>query len=108
MNNMGENNNIKMYNGILMELADQDELELKDTIYLMIGDDYKERFIAEYTQLMIRYSKLSDLIVQYKKEKYIMASIDIEDLEEQVVIMKKYIDILQKRAKKECIELPKF
>lgn len=27
MNNMGENNNIEMYNGMLMELADQDEIE---------------------------------------------------------------------------------
>lgn len=105
---MGEDNKIKIYNGILMELADQDEIELKDTIYLMMSNDYKERFIAEYTQLMLRYGKLSDLIIRYKKEKYIIASIDIEDLEEQVVIMKKYIDILQKRAKKEDIELPRI
>lgn len=105
---MGEDNKIKIYNGILMELADQDEIELKDTIYLMISNDYKERFIAEYTQLMLRYGKLSDLIIRYKKEKYIIASIDIEDLEEQIVIMKKYIDILQKRAKKERIDLPRI
>lgn len=38
---MGEDNKIKIYNGILMELADQDEIELKDTIYLMISNDYK-------------------------------------------------------------------
>lgn len=105
---MGEDNKIKIYNGILMELADQDKIELKDTIYLMISNDYKERFIAEYTQLMLRYGKLSDLIVRYKKEKYIIASIDIEDLEEQIVIMKKYIDILKKRAKKEGIDLPRI
>ena len=105
---MGEDNKIKIYNGILMELADQDEIELKDTIYLMISNDYKERFIAEYSQLILRYGKLCDLIIQYKKEKYIIASIDIEDLEEQIVIMKKYIDILQRRAKKEDIELPRI
>lgn len=105
---MGEDNKIKIYNGIFMELADQDKIELKDTIYLMISNNYKERFIAEYTQLMLRYGKLSDLIIRYKKEKYIIGSMDIEDLEEQVVIMKKYIDILQKRAKKEHIKLPKI
>lgn len=105
---MGEDNKIKIYNGIFMELADQDEIELKDTIYLMISNNYKERFIAEYTQLMLRYGKLSDLIIRYKKEKYIIGSMDIEDLEEQVVIMRKYIDILQKRAKKEHIKLPKI
>ncbi len=105
---MGEDNKIKIYNGILMKLADQDEIELKDTIYLMISNDYKERFVAEYTQLMLRYGKLSDLIVQYKKEKYIIANIDIEDLEEQVVIMKNYIKILEKRAKKEGIALPRI
>ena len=105
---MGEDNKIKIYNGILMKLADQDEIELKDTIYLMISNDYKERFVAEYTQLMLRYGKLSDLIVQYKKEKYTIANIDIEDLEEQVVIMKNYIKILEKRAKKEGIALPRI
>lgn len=33
---------------------------LKDTINLMISDDYKERFKAEYQQTKIRYEKLKD------------------------------------------------
>ena len=34
--------------------------ELKDTTELMQSKDYKERFIAEYWQLKIRYEKLKD------------------------------------------------
>lgn len=33
-------------------------IELKDTVGLMKSSDYKERFIAEYTQVKIRYEKL--------------------------------------------------
>ena len=33
-------------------------MELKDTIDLMRSEDYKERFTAEYHQLIIRYKKL--------------------------------------------------
>lgn len=33
-------------------------MELKDTIELMTSKDYKERFVAEYWQLKIRYEKL--------------------------------------------------
>ncbi len=35
-------------------------MELKDTIELMCSDDYKERFVAEYRQLKIRYEKLKN------------------------------------------------
>lgn len=33
-------------------------IELKDTIKMMISDDYKERFKSEYWQTKIRYEKL--------------------------------------------------
>lgn len=36
-------------------------MELKDTISLMTSADYKERFIAEYLQLKIRYNKLLNI-----------------------------------------------
>ena len=35
-------------------------MELKDTVDLMISDDYKERFRAEYYQTKDRYNKLSE------------------------------------------------
>lgn len=34
--------------------------DLKDTVELMQSKDYKERFIAEYWQLKIRYEKLKN------------------------------------------------
>lgn len=34
-------------------------MELRDTVAMMNSDDYRERFVAEYLQTMIRYKKLS-------------------------------------------------
>ena len=45
-------------------------LDLKDTIDGMCSDDYKERFIAEYTQLRIRQIKLKKFIGKIKYAKY--------------------------------------
>ena len=45
-------------------------LELKDTIAGMTSEDYKERFIAEYTQCCIRANKLKKFIGKIKYAKY--------------------------------------
>ena len=37
-------------------------MELKDTVDLMLSDDYKERLLAEIQQLAIRGNRLSKLI----------------------------------------------
>lgn len=34
--------------------------ELKDTVNGMLSADYRERFVAEYQQVKIRYEKLKD------------------------------------------------
>lgn len=73
---------------------------------LCVVKKYEDRFIAEYVQLMIRYGNLLDTVMSYHDEPSDFIS-DIEDLEEQIVIMKKYIDILQKRAKKRRNRLTK-
>ena len=39
-------------------------MELKETIEMMQSADYKERFIAEYRQLKIRYTKLHNMLVK--------------------------------------------
>lgn len=36
---------------------------LKDTAELMNSEDYKERFIAEYEQLIIRYKGLKNCFI---------------------------------------------
>lgn len=40
---------------------------LKDTVEMMNSDDYKERFKAEYYQLVIRYNKLKSMLVKWDK-----------------------------------------
>ena len=42
-------------------------MELKDTVALMASDDYKERFKAEYYQLVIRFKKLQAMLEKWDK-----------------------------------------
>lgn len=37
-------------------------MQLSETANLMLSDDWKDRFIAEYVQLQIRLSKLDDVL----------------------------------------------
>ncbi len=41
-------------------------MELKDTVDLMLSDDWKDRLKAEYWQTKIRYDKLVGMIEKYK------------------------------------------
>ena len=41
-------------------------ITFKDTVNLMLSDDYKERFIAEYYQTKIRYKKLHKMCIKYE------------------------------------------
>lgn len=81
-------------------------MKLNETIKGMTSDDYKERFKAEYNQLVIRYDKLNDVIKKYCNGTLGFAlSCDLCTLLEQRMIMKNYIRILYLRASKEGIEL---
>ena len=42
-------------------------MELKDTIKMMQSTNYKERFKAEYNQLVIRYNSLNRMIEDWDK-----------------------------------------
>lgn len=81
-------------------------IDLKDTIELMVSENYKDRFKAEFYQLKTRRDKLHAMIV-----KYAAGSLDFEPscplelLEEQEEAMDKYIHILEVRAEIEKIEL---
>ena len=44
-------------------------IELKDTVEMMGSADYKERFVAEYVQLKIRYNKLYAVLEKYAADK---------------------------------------
>ena len=80
--------------------------DLQETVYAMTSDDYKQRFIAEYAQVVIRANKLVDVINGYFNETLdFKLECSIWMLIEQYVIMKYYIEILQKRAEIENIDL---
>ena len=82
-------------------------IELKDTVAMMGSDDYKERFVAEYAQLKIRYKKLYAVLEKYAADKLdFKPTCPIEILYEQLDHMEAYLNVLETRAKYEGIELP--
>ena len=82
-------------------------IELKDTVKMMGSDDYKERFVAEYVQLKIRYKKLYAVLEKYAADKLdFKPTCPIEILYEQLDHMEAYLSVLETRAKYENIQLP--
>ena len=81
-------------------------MQLKDTVEMMNSEDFKERFKAEYYQLLIRLDALTSMLIKWKNN-----TLDFEPkcskeiLENQVIFMQGYIDILRLRAQIEEIEL---
>lgn len=88
-------------------MCDMRPMELKDTVELMTSDDYKERFIAEYCQVKIRYGKL-----KYMLERWDNGLLDFtptcprSTYDLQTGAMKDYIAILEARAVMEGVTLP--
>ena len=81
-------------------------ITLSDTVNLMVSKNYKERFIAEYQQVKIRYEKLKAML-----EKWDHGDLDFspdcsrELYNIQICGMKQYLSILEKRSKIENIDL---
>lgn len=81
-------------------------MELKDTIVMMINPDYKERFRAEYFQLKIRAEKLSAMLEKMSAGTLgFTPSCSFELLSEQHGVMWNLLNLLEKRAKIEGIDL---
>lgn len=83
-------------------------MKLSDTYNLMCSIDYKDRFVAEYQQLRIRYDKLSEMVSKYisgELDFELQCSIDV--LKKQLVVMGEYLDVLRIRAEIEGITLTK-
>lgn len=82
---------------------------LDETIGLMKSADYKERFIAEYAQLKIRYEKLKDFCNKIEVAEMMGTEppkhdCPLELLREQQKYMGMYLSVLEKRAIIEHIE----
>lgn len=92
--------------GKKLKLEGKNNMTYQDTASMMLSDDYKERFKAEYWQLKIRYEKLYIMTTRWDKG-YLDFKPDcprsIYGL--QMDAMKQYIAVLEARAKIEGIEL---
>ena len=81
-------------------------MQLKDTVEMLNSEDFKERFKAEYYQLLIRLDSLTSMIINWENNKLNFdTKCSKETLENQVIFMKGYVDILLLRSKIEGIKL---
>lgn len=81
-------------------------MELIDTVDLMTSDDYKDRFMAEYYQVKIRYQKLKSILDKYEEGTLdFEPSCSISLLMMQRDIMEDYLNVLQDRAITENISV---
>ena len=81
-------------------------MQLKDTIEMMTSEDFKERFKAEYYQLSVRLYSLTSMLFKWERNMLdFEPKCSKETLENQVIFMKGYLDILRLRAEIEEIEL---
>lgn len=81
-------------------------MELKDTMDLMTSSDFRDRFKAEYYQLDNRIKGLERMLEGYRNNTLNFepkCSYDL--LHSQLVYMKNYKDVLQRRALVESIDL---
>lgn len=81
-------------------------MELKDTVELMLSEDYKDRFKAEYWQTKIRADKLRFMLAKYaSRELDFEPNCSYDTLHGQWVEMNGYLEYLEERAGIERIKL---
>lgn len=81
-------------------------MELKDTITMMQSTDYKERFKAEYWQLVVRYQKLKAMLQKWDNgELNFTPTCPRSTYNMQINAMTDYIAVLEARAVMEGVEL---
>lgn len=80
--------------------------ELKETVELMNSADYKDRFKAEYYQVVVRYQKLSVMLEKWGKgELPFTPTCPRSTYNMQIKAMTDYIAVLEARAVMEGVEL---
>lgn len=94
----------------IKEKKEKNNMELKETVELMNSVDYKDRFIAEYHQVKIRYEKLKNFCNKIEVETMLGKEVTKHDcplelLREQQKYMGLYLSVLEKRALIENVEL---
>lgn len=72
---------------------------LKDTVEMMNSTDYKERFIAEYDQLVIRYKGLRNMLDKWDRDELeFKPTCPRSTYNMQIKAMTDYIAVLEARA----------
>lgn len=94
----------------IKEKKEENNKELKEKVELMNSEDYKERFVAEYHQVKIRYEKLKNFCNKIEVEEILGKEVTKHDcplelLREQQKYMGLYLSVLEKRALIENVEL---
>lgn len=94
----------------IKEKKEKNNMELKETVKLMNSENYKDRFIAEYQQVKIRYEKLKNFCNKIEVEEMLGKEVTKHDcplelLREQQKYMGLYLSILEKRALIKNVEL---
>ena len=80
-------------------------MQLKDTIVMMTSEDYKERFKAEYYQLLIRLNSLTGMLIKWENNMLdFEPKCSKETLKNQLIFMQGYLDVLRLRAEIEGID----
>nr|DAY29857.1 MAG TPA: hypothetical protein [Caudoviricetes sp.] len=80
--------------------------ELKETVELMLSNDYKERFKAEYYQLKIRIDRLDNMLSKMENDELnFIPTCSCELLQNQLKAMLRYQASLKERAEVEKIDL---
>ena len=74
------------------------------TVPLMLSDDYKERFKAEYYQLLVRYNKLTNMLDNWDSLDF-TPTCKKDIFRRQRNAMRAYLDVLEERALIEKIDL---
>ena len=81
-------------------------MELKDTAEMMNSEGYKDRFIAEYCQTVIRYGKLKNMLARWDEGKLnFVPTCPRSTYNMQIRAMTDYIAVLEARAVMEEIDL---
>lgn len=81
-------------------------MELRGTVEMMNSADYKERFKAEYYQVVVRYQKLKAMLLKWDNgELNFHPTCPRSTYNMQIKAMTDYIAVLEARAVMEGIEL---
>lgn len=81
-------------------------MSIQDTVSLMLSDNYKDRFCAEYFQTKERYQRLHLMIVKYEVDALgFQPDCPLDLLKRQAKAMGEYLYVLEMRAQLEKIDL---